>query len=87
MKRHARLAATIVWPAFLVAGVLEMLVFAFVDPLSLHGIDGSALTLSATAIYSIAFFAFWCCTAAACALTVLLERNAEELNAAPPAQR
>ncbi len=86
MQRHARLAATIAWPAFLLAGVLEMLVFAFVDPDSLHSVDGSALTLSATAIYSIAFFAFWCCTAAACALTVLLERNAQEINAPPQAR-
>ena len=83
MKRHARLAATVIWPAFLLAGVLEILVFAFVDPLLLHGFDGAALNLSATAIYSIAFFAFWCCIAVACALTVVLERNADDLNRPP----
>lgn len=83
MKRLARRAATILWPAFLVAAVLEIAVFAFVDPASLHTLTGAALPLSATAVYSIAFFVFWACTAAACGLTVLLDREAAEINATP----
>ena len=55
MKRIARRAAAILWPAFLVAAVLEILVFAFVDPGSLHTLSGAALPLSDTAVYSIAF--------------------------------
>jgi hypothetical protein len=86
MKRIARMAAAILWPAFLVAAVLEIVVFAFVDPGSLHGVSGAALPLSDTAIYSIAFLVFWGCTSAACALTVLLERGASELNATRPAR-
>lgn len=80
MKRAARRWASIVWPAFLMAGVLEIAVFAWVDPATLHTPAGASLPLSATAIYSIAFFVFWACTAAACGLTVLLERSTDELN-------
>jgi hypothetical protein len=80
MKRFARRTAAILWPAFLVAAVLEVLVFAFVDPGSLHTLSGQALPLSDQAIYSLAFLLFWGCTSAACALTVLLERSADEIN-------
>jgi hypothetical protein len=80
MKRIARRTAAILWPAFLVAAVLEMVVFAFVDPAALHALRGGALPLSATAVYSLAFLAFWACTSAACALTVLLERSADDIN-------
>ena len=51
--------ARIVWPAFLVAGVLEMLVFALVDPEGLHWFGGEPLELSRTAVYTLAFFVFW----------------------------
>jgi hypothetical protein len=87
MKRIAQRSAAILWPAFLVAAVLELLVFAFVDPASLHTLSGAALPLSETAVYSIAFFVFWGCTSAACALTVLLERGADELNRSAGAPR
>lgn len=80
MKRLARRTAAILWPAFLVAAVLELLVFAWVDPGSLHTLSGQALPLSDRAIYSLAFLLFWACTSAACALTVLLERSADEIN-------
>lgn len=83
MKRAARRAASIVWPAFLLAAVLEIAVFAFVDPQSLHTLEGAELGLSDRAIYSIAFLAFWLCTSLACGLTVLLERSAEDINTSP----
>ncbi|MDE2369383.1 MAG: hypothetical protein KGN16_10445 [Burkholderiales bacterium] len=83
MKRTARRAAAVVWPAFMVAGVLEIAVFACVDPGSLHTLGGASLDLSATAIYSIAFFGFWILTAAACLLTLLLDRSGEEINSQP----
>lgn len=83
MNRVARRAATILWPAFLVAAVLEIAVFVFVDPRALHTLAGDTLQLSDTAVYSIAFLGFWVCTAAACGLTVLLDRGADELNAPP----
>ena len=86
MKRVARRLASIVWPAFLMAAVLEMAVFAWVDPLSLRTPAGASLPLSAIAIYSIAFLVFWACTAVACALTVLLERSTDDINASPLAE-
>ena len=36
-------ALQILWPAFLMAGVLEMLVFAVVDPAELHWFGGPAI--------------------------------------------
>jgi len=83
MKRLARRVATIAWPAFLGAGALEMAVFAFVDPATLTLPGGEALGLSATAVYSLAFFVFWAAATAACALTLLLARGADEVNAEP----
>lgn len=81
MKPTLHSLATVVWPAFLVAAVLEIAVFAFVDPLSLHTVSGAALELSATAVYSLAFLVFWACTSVACALTLLLASSAEVINA------
>lgn len=72
----------IVWPAFLMAAILEMLVFAFVDPSELHW-QGSGLNLSAAAIYTLAFFAFWVATVASSALTTLLAMSPFEVNRCP----
>ena len=47
----------IAWPAFLLAGVTEMLVFAVVDPQDLHW-SGRPLAFSREAIYTLAFFCF-----------------------------
>ena len=71
----------VAWPAFLVAGLLEMLVFAFVNPESLQTLGGATLPLSPTAIYSIAFLLFWACVALACWMTLLLGRGARAINA------
>ncbi len=83
MKRLARRAASVAWPAFLCASVLEIAVFAFVNPEDLHTLDGAGLALSSTAIYSLAFFAFWAVAAGGGFLTLLLHRSAEEVNAQP----
>jgi hypothetical protein len=80
MKSLARRFAAVAWPAFLVAAVLEIGVFAFVDPNSLHTLSGATLGWSETAVYSLAFLFFWATTAAACGLTLLLQRGAEEIN-------
>lgn len=68
----------IAWPAFLVAAVLEMVVFALVDPGDLHW-SGSPLALSREAVYTLAFFVFWGLTMASSALTTLLALPASEL--------
>jgi hypothetical protein len=63
---------TIAWPAFLVAGVLEMLVFAFIDPEALHGFSGQDLQLSRPALYTGAFFLFWAAAGMSAALSLWL---------------
>jgi len=73
----------IAWPAFLVAGVMEMVVFAFVDPQQLHGLNGEPLELSRPAVYTLAFFALWIATMASSALTTLLARSPFEVNRNP----
>lgn len=70
----------ILWPSFLMAGVLEMLVFALVDPASLRWMGGDVLPLSATAVYTLAFFVFWAVVAAAGLLTRLLEADPDHIN-------
>jgi len=77
-------AMAILWPAFLMAGVLETLVFALVDPGSLHWFGGSPVELSPTGVYTLAFFVFWGVIATAAALTQLLEMSADEVNQLPP---
>ena len=67
-----RWALSIIWPAFLMAGVLEMLVFALVDPADLHWLGGTRIALSRQAIYSLMFFVFWLVICVAGALTALL---------------
>ncbi len=75
-----RALGSVVWPAFLGAAMLEAVVFALFDPLHLRWPGGGAVEFSALAIYSIAFFVFWALTAAACALTLMLERSADAVN-------
>ncbi len=72
----------IAWPAFLMAAVLEMLVFALVDPSDLHW-RGQALGLSREAVYTLTFFVFWGVTMLSSALTTLLALSPFELNRCP----
>ena len=69
----------IVWPSFLMAGALEILVFAMVDPQDLHWF-GHSVQLSRQGIYTIAFFAFWIVTMLSSALTALLAIPSLEVN-------
>lgn len=71
-------ALTILWPAFLMAGVLEVLVFAQIDPGELHGLGESGAAWSPKAIYSLAFFAFWLVIAAASAMSLWLATAAPQ---------
>ena len=73
----------IAWPAFLVAAVMGMVVFAFVDPQDLHWFDGQPLSLSRQGIYTLSFFAFWVPAMASSALTTLLPMSPFEVNRCP----
>lgn len=72
----------IAWPAFLVAAVLEMVVFAMVDPVDLHWF-GQPVTMSREAVYTLAFFFFWGATMASSVLTTLLAMSPFEVNRCP----
>jgi hypothetical protein len=73
-----RVALQILWPAFLMAGVLEILVFALVDPTDLHWLGGAPIEASRQAVYTLAFLAFWLVIAAAGAITALLLHRTDE---------
>jgi hypothetical protein len=72
----------IAWPAFLVAGILEMLVFAMVDPQDLHWF-GQPVELSRQGVYTVAFFLFWGITMLSSGLTTLLAISPFEVNQCP----
>ena len=46
------------WPAFLMASVLELVVFAMVDPADVQWM-GHPLEISRSSVYSLGFFLFW----------------------------
>jgi hypothetical protein len=73
-----RVALQILWPAFLMAGVLDILVFALVDPTDLHWLGGAPIDASRQAVYTLAFLAFWAVIAAAGAITALLLHRTDE---------
>lgn len=58
LERAIRAWGLIVWPSFLAACLLEVLVFAIVDPAELHW-PGHLGTPSTRGIYTVTFFAFW----------------------------
>jgi len=62
---------SVVWPAFLVASILEMVVFALVDPSELQWL-GWPVELSRSGFYSLSFFFFWIVTLASSGLTAWL---------------
>lgn len=73
----------IAWPAFLVAGVLEILVFAMVDPQDLHWF-GQPVALSRQGVYTLAFFVFWGVVMVSSGLTTLLAMPPVEVNRESP---
>ncbi|MBY4595483.1 hypothetical protein [Ottowia caeni] len=72
----------IAWPAFLVAAVLEMMVFAVLDPDSLS-LFGSRVEWSREAVYTVTFFIFWGMMMICSALTTLLAMSPFEVNRTP----
>jgi hypothetical protein len=71
----------ILWPAFLVAGVMEILLFSIFDPVDVRWFGG-LIGWKPVTVYSIVFLVLWLLVATAGALTVLLRLTAEELD--PP---
>ena len=71
-----------VWPAFLGACALELLVFALIDPQDIR-LGGQSLTLSRQGVYTAAFFVFWGICMVSSGLTALLSTSSAEINANP----
>ena len=72
----------VVWPAFLSACLLELVVFAMVDPQDLHWF-GRPLALSREGVYTMSFFAFWAISTVSNGLTSLLAKPPAEVNLCP----
>jgi len=72
----------IAWPAFLVAGMLEIAVFACVDPEDLQW-SGHPLFMSRQGVYTVSFFVFWLLAMVSSALTTLLSASPFEVNRCP----
>lgn len=72
----------VAWPAFLLAGVLEVLVFALVDPQDLHWF-GRPIELSRQGVYTLSFLVFWGITMISSGLTTLLSMSPFEVNRCP----
>lgn len=66
-------ALLILWPSFVMAAVLDALVFVIVDPNTLHWFGTEPFRASASAVYSIAFLVFWLVISTSGAITHLLE--------------
>ena len=79
MSRRHRIMS-VLWSAFLMAGVLEMVVFALVDPESLRWFGGESLGLASRAVYTLAFFLFWAVIAAGGALAMWLCSSAGQVD-------
>jgi hypothetical protein len=69
----------IVWPAFLVAGLIELVVFGMFDPEDMHWF-GQQLTLSRQGVYTLSFFVFWVLAMVSSSLTTLLSMSPFEVN-------
>lgn len=69
----------ILWPSFIVAGVMDIVFFTLFDPLELL-YDGGPLFESRLAAYSLGFIAFWVFAAASVCLTLFFQRDSAAIN-------
>jgi len=68
-RRHLLLVA---WPSFVIAGVLEMLVFSAARPEDMKGLGGVLADMTPTGVYTVVFLCFWAICAAGTLLTLIL---------------
>lgn len=74
----------VLWPSFLMAGVLEMLTFVVVDPSALTLFGETPLDWPRAAVYSVTFFIYWAVISTSGALTVLLENPPQPVGPVRP---
>lgn len=75
----------ILWPSFLVAGIVNSLFFTLFDPLEMV-INGEAIFDNRVVAYSIGFFACWLFAGLSSALTLFFERGNEQVDRFGPIQ-
>jgi hypothetical protein len=83
-ETHRQRALRILWPAFVIAGCLDGLVFSVVDPLELRWFGGDLIGGSALVIYTVTFLIFWALVSLSGAVTLLLMLERDEINRDPP---
>jgi hypothetical protein len=74
-----RYSMWILWPSFLMASFLEMLVFGFLDPQDIHFLGLNQPEIRKT-VYAISFFVFWALTMLSSSLSILLSISPLETN-------
>jgi hypothetical protein len=77
------MALQIAWPSFLMAGVMEGLVFSVVDPTTLHWFGHRAIDWPVQAVYTVSFFLFWLVIAVACAVSRALGTFTDDVRIKP----
>ncbi len=75
----ARRVINIVWPAFIIGGIANVVFFTMFDPLDLN-LYGRQLAGSRLAVYTVGFFCFWAMAAASSALTCFFQRSVGQIN-------
>lgn len=75
MSRRQRDCAVAGWSSFLIASIGTMVLFAFVDPMTLVEVTEPPLPVERMTGYAIGFFFIWALTAASAALTLYLLRT------------
>lgn len=76
-----KLAMNVLWPAFLMAGVLEALLFVVVDPAELRWFGGPVVDLSVSAVYTVTFLIIWAVMSVSSWLTAFMLRDEKQVRA------
>jgi len=76
-SRLARWAMAVIWPSFVMAGVMEALVFAVVDPSDLTWFGAERMALSRQAIYTLSFLIFWVVLSLSASISLALATTPE----------
>lgn len=68
-------ALCVAWPSFLVAGILEALVFSVLDPSTILWFGADSIPWSSVTVHSVTFLVFWGAISASCAMSIWLLRE------------
>jgi H+/Cl- antiporter ClcA len=80
VPRNPREWIAVLWPAFVSACLLEMVVFAAFDPHDFNLFGWQIDAEQRDAVYPLAFFAFWAIGTGTGMVTWALSRSSEEIN-------